>query len=214
MKTPLRVLSTLCLSAFLVACASSPNKTLGELPTTQYSDLDKLLLQASQKNDNQALSLYLAAADLAWQQNQALRARKILESIDLSQATPAQQIFAKTLEAELALARQQAKRALKALEHPSFVHLNEMPLSQQIRSQLVRAQMYQDIGQPLTAARERIYIAPLLDGQQAFNNHQQIWDLLTACLAYRQRILVRRSWMAGWRCCVSAKPLAHLCNNK
>lgn len=180
MKTPLRVLSTLCLSAFLVACASSPNKTLGELPTTQYSDLDKLLLQASQKNDNQALSLYLAAADLAWQQNQALRARKILESIDLSQATPAQQIFAKTLEAELALARQQAKRALKALEHPSFVHLNEMPLSQQIRSQLVRAQMYQDIGQPLTAARERIYIAPLLDGQQAFNNHQQIWDLLTS----------------------------------
>ena len=178
MKTPLRVLSTLCLSAFLVACSSSPSNTLGELPPTKYNDVNQLLLQASQKNADQALGLYLAAADLAWQQNQALRARKILESIDLSLATPAQQIFAKTLEAELALARQQAKRALKALEHPSFTHLSEMPLSQQVRSQLARAQAFEDTGKPLAAIRERIYIAAWLEEQQAFANQQSIWRLL------------------------------------
>ncbi|MFB0962734.1 MAG: penicillin-binding protein activator, partial [Pseudomonas sp.] len=64
MKTPLRVLSTLCLSILIAACSSSPSNTLGQLPTTKYSDLDKLLEQASKKSDSQAVGLYLAAADL------------------------------------------------------------------------------------------------------------------------------------------------------
>ena len=180
MKTPLRVLSTLCLSALLVACSSAPSNTLGQLPPTKYSDLDKLLEQAGSKTDSQAIGLYLAAADLAWQQKQPLRARKILEGIDTTHATPAQFIFAKTLEAELALARQQPNSALKALKHASFERLSEMPLTQQIRSQLVRAQALQDSGKPLAAARERIYIAPLLEGQSAVDNHQTIWALLSA----------------------------------
>lgn len=180
MKTPLRLLSILGLSAVLVACSSSPSNSLGQLPPTKYEDLDKLLLQASKKSDSQAVGLYLAAADLAWQQKQALRAREILEGIDLSQATPAQQIFAKTLEAELALGRKQPKSALQALADPSFTHLSELPISQQARTQLARAQALQDTGKPLAAARERIFIAPLLDGQQAFDNHQSIWALLSS----------------------------------
>lgn len=180
MKTPLHLLSTLCLSVFLVACSSSPSNTIGQLPPTKYDDLEKLLLQASKKNDSQAVALYLAAADLAWQQGQALRAREILESIDFNQATPAQNIFAKTLEAELALSRKQAKSALKALDHPSFRHLSEMPINQQVRSQLIRAQALEETGKPLAAARERIFIAPLLESEVAFENHQSIWALLSA----------------------------------
>lgn len=180
MKTPLRLLLTLCLSALLVACSSSPSNTLGTLPPTKYDDLDALLLQASKKSGSTAVGLNLAAADLAWQQQQALRAREILDSIDFSQATPAQLIFAKTLEAELAVSRKQAKSALAALEHPSFAHLSEMPIAQQIRTQLVRAQALQDNGQPRAAARERIFIAPLLDEQKAYDNHQTIWELLSS----------------------------------
>lgn len=179
MKTPLRIVSTLCLSAFLVACTSSPSNTLGQLPPTKYDDLEKLLLEASKKKDSQAVGLYLAAADLAWQQKQELRARKILEDIDFSQATPAQYIFAKTLEAELALARNQANSALKALGHSSFAHLHEMPQNQQVRSQLVRALALQSSGKTLASARERVSVAPLLEGQVAFDNHQIIWDLLS-----------------------------------
>lgn len=178
MKTPLRVLSTFCLSAFLVACSSSPSTMMGQLPATKYNDVEKLLELAGKKTDGQALEFYLAAADLAWQQKQPLRARQILESIDTRHATSTQFILAKTLEAELAIARQQPNSALKALKHPSFEHLSQMPLGQQIRSQLVRAQAYQDSGKPLAAARERVYIAPLLDGQKAFDNHQAIWALL------------------------------------
>ena len=197
MKTPLRVLSTLCLSILIAACSSSPSNTLGQLPPTKYSDLDKLLEQAGKKSDSQAVGLYLAAADLAWQQKQPIRARKILESLDISQASPAQLIFAKTLEAELALARQQPNSALKALKHPSLERLSEMPLAQQTRSQLVRAQALEDSGKPLAAARERIYIAPLLEGQTAFDNHQAIWSLLSA-LPRTQLNETGDNDLAGW----------------
>ena len=179
MKTPIRLLLTLCLTAFLVACASSPSDGLGQLPSSKHTDLEKLLVQASKRSGSQAVGLNLAAADLAWQQRQALRAREILETIDFTEASPAQLIFAKTLEAELAVFRNQAKAALTALQHPSLRHLAQMPIAQQTRTQLVRAQALQDTGKPLAAARERIFIAPLLEGQQAFSNHQKIWQLLS-----------------------------------
>ena len=177
MKTPLRVLSTLCLSALLVACSSTPSNTLGQLPPTKYEDLDKLLVQAGKKSDSQAVGLYLAAADLAWQAKNALQARDILSKVNFAVATPAQQVFANTLEAELALARKQPEAALKALGHASFAHLNDLPLQQQVRSQLARAQALQATGQPLAAARERIYLAPWLKGVDAFENHEIIWQL-------------------------------------
>ena len=122
---------------------------------------------------------------------------KILEGLDLSGASPAQLMFAKTLEAELALARQQPNSALKALKHPSFERLSEMPLAQQTRSQLVRAQALEDSGKPLAAARERIYIAPLLEGQTAFDNHQVIWSLLSA-LPRTQLNATGDDDLAGW----------------
>ncbi|HKM36284.1 MAG TPA: penicillin-binding protein activator [Thiopseudomonas sp.] len=197
MKTPLRVLSTLCLSALLVACSSSPSSTLGQLPSSKYNDLDKLLAQASKKTDSQAVGLYLAAADMAWQQGETLRAREILDTTNMSQATPAQQIFAKTLEAEFAVARQQAETALKILEHASFNHLNNMPVQQQIRTQLVRANALQDTGSTLAAARERINLASWLDGSLAYENHQIIWDLLTT-LPRSQQQATGEADLDGW----------------
>ncbi len=72
-----------------------------------------------------------------------------------------------------------------------------MPLAQQIRSQLVRAQALEDSGKPLAAARERIYIAPLLEGQMAFDNHQAIWSLLSA-LPRTQLNETGDNDLAGW----------------
>ena len=54
-----------------------------------------------------------------------------------------------------------------------------MPQSQQVRSQLVRALALQSSGKTLAAARERVSVALLLEGQVAFDNHQIIWDLLS-----------------------------------
>nr|MBP8171023.1 penicillin-binding protein activator [Pseudomonas sp.] len=90
------------------------------------------------------------------------------------------QIFASTLQAELALTRNKPKSALKALSHPSLERLAELPVVQQVRSQLARANALAASGQALPAARERIFIAPLLSGTSANANHQAIWALLNS----------------------------------
>jgi outer membrane PBP1 activator LpoA protein len=175
----LRPLSALCLAGLLVACASSPSSSLGELPRTPEASIEQLLQQASEAEPEEAVLLRLSAADLAYQQQDIGRSARILEQIPLEGLKPAQQIFASTLAAELALARNQPKSALKALSHPSLERLAELPVEQQVRTQLVRARALEADGQNLAAARERVFIAPLLSGDVAKANHDAIWVLVS-----------------------------------
>lgn len=169
-----------CLVGLLAACASSPSSTLGELPRTPQASIDQLLQQASDSSAEQAALLRLSAADLAYQQNDIGRAAGILEQVKLDSLKPAQQIYASTLAAELALARNKPKAALAALSHPSMDRLGELPVEQQIRTQLARATALQADGQTLAAARERVFIAPLLSGDAAASNHEAIWTLVSS----------------------------------
>jgi outer membrane PBP1 activator LpoA protein len=175
----LRPLVVLCLASLLIACSSSPSNNLGELPGTPEAGIDQLLQQAEDSDPEEARLLRLSAADLAYQQGDFARSRDILESIQLTDLPPAQQIFASTLQAELAMQRNRPDSALGSLAHPSFQRLAELPAQQQIRSHLVRAQALQAAGQPLAAAKERIYLAPLLSGSDAANNHEAIWALVS-----------------------------------
>jgi len=177
----LRLFSALCLAALLAACASSPSSSLGELPRTPDASIEQLLEQASSsKTQDQAALLRLSAADLAYRQKDNGRASQILAQVQLDQLKPAQQVFASTLAAELAMSRNQPKAALAALSHPSLEHLGELPVDQQIRTQTVRARALEADGQTLAAARERIFIAPLLSGDAARANHEAIWALIAA----------------------------------
>ena len=133
----LRPLSALCLAGLLAACAGSPSSSLGELPRTPQASIDQLLQQASQSAPEQAALLRLSAADQAWRQQDIGRATRILDEVSLDGLKPAQQVFAATLDAELAMARSKPKSALKALQHPSLERLAELPVEQQIRTQLV-----------------------------------------------------------------------------
>ncbi|MGL4317948.1 MAG: penicillin-binding protein activator, partial [Pseudomonas sp.] len=110
---------------------------------------------------------------------------------------PAQQIFASTLTAELALARNKPKSALKALQQPSLERLGELPVEQQVRTQLVRARALEADGQTLAAARERVFIAPLLSGATASSNHETIWTLV-ASLPQSQLQSSGDSDLDGW----------------
>src|SRR5690606_35042138 len=132
-------LSLLCIFGFLAACTSSPSSTLGELPRTPQASIEQLLQQAADSNPEQAALLRLSAADLALAQSDHGRAAQILDQVPLEGLKPAQQIFASTLSAELALARQRPKSALKALAHPSLERLAELPVDQQVRTHVVRA---------------------------------------------------------------------------
>ncbi|KIH81859.1 penicillin-binding protein activator [Pseudomonas batumici] len=177
----LRLFSALCLAALLAACASSPSSSLGELPRTPNASIEQLLEQAaSSKTPEQAAMLRLSAADLAYHQKDSGRAAQILAQVPLNTLKPAQQVYASTLAAELAMTRNQPKAALTALSHPSLERLGELPVDLQVRTQTVRARALEADGQTLAAARERIFIAPLLSGDAARNNHEAIWALIAA----------------------------------
>ncbi len=177
----LRLFSALCLAALLAACASSPSSSLGELPRTPNASIEQLLEQAaSSKTPEQAAMLRLSAADLAYRQKDSGRASQILAQVPLNTLKPAQQVYASTLAAELAMTRNQPKAALTALSHPSLERLGELPVDQQVRTQTVRARALEADGQTLAAARERIFIAPLLSGDATRNNHEAIWALISA----------------------------------
>lgn len=198
MMARLRPLLFICLAAMLSACASSPSSTLGELPRTPQATTQQLLQQADSSDPEQAAQLRLAAADQSMRQGNPAQARSILGQVQLDALKPAQQIFARTLQAELALADDQPRQAEQALQHPAFERLGELPVEQQIRTQLVRAQMFEATSQPLAAARERVFTAPLLSGQQAKDNHEAIWKLISA-LPAEQLHGATEPDLAGWQ---------------
>ena len=194
----LRLFSALCLAALLAACASSPSSSLGELPRTPDASIEHLLDQAAAaKSPDRAALLRLSAADQAYRQQDAGRAAQILAQVPLEQLKPAQQVFASTLAAELAMVRNQPKAALSALNHPSLERLAELPVDQQVRTQTVRARALEADGQVLAAARERIFIAPLLSGAAASSNHEAIWALI-ATLPAEQLQSAGNDDLGGW----------------
>ena len=177
----LRLFTALCLATLLAACATAPSSNLGELPRTPDASIDQLLEQASaSKAPDKAALLRLSAADLAYKQHDNPRSEQILTQINLDLLKPAQQVFASTLLAELAMARNDAKAALTDLNHPSLQHLDELPLDQQIRTHLVRARALEADNQALSAARERVFISPLLTGSAANDNQESIWALVSS----------------------------------
>lgn len=179
MTACLRLLSALCLAALLAACASSPSSNLGELPRTPDATVEQLLERATaSKSPEEASILRLSAADQAARQGDASRATQILQQVRIELLKPGLQILASTLGAELALTRNDAKAALAALDHPSLQRLGELPADQQVRTHLVRARALEADGQILAAARERVFVAPLLSGDAAGQNHEAIWALV------------------------------------
>ncbi len=179
MTACLRLLSALCLAALLAACASSPSSNLGELPRTPDATVEQLLERASaSKSPEEAAVLRLSAADQAARHGDSARATQILQQVRIELLKPGLQILASTLNAELALTRNDAKAALAALDHPSLQRLGELPADQQVRTHLVRARALEADGQILAAARERVFIAPLLSGDAASQNHEAIWALV------------------------------------
>ncbi len=194
----LRLLSALCLATLLTACTSSPSSSLGDLPRTPDASIEQLLEQAANsKTPEQAALLRLSAADQAHRQQDNARSARILEQVQLESLKPAQQVFASTLAAELALSRNQPKAALTALSHPSLARLNELPADQQARTRSVHAAAFEADGQPLSAVQERIALAPLLSGEATAANNDAIWNLI-ASLPAEQLQSAGTDTLAGW----------------
>ena len=194
----LRLFTALCLAALLAACASSPSSSLGELPRTPDASIEQLLEQAaSSKSPEEAALLRLSAADQAYRQKDFPGAARILEQVPLESLKPAQQVFASTLAAELAMSRNQPKAALAALAHPSLARVGEMPEDLQVRTYSVHAAALEADGQALPAAQQRVLLAPLLTGDAANANNDAIWALVAA-LPPEQLQTTGTDTLAGW----------------
>ena len=194
----LRLFTALCLAALLAACASSPSSSLGELPRTPDASLEQLLQQASESsNPEKAALLRLSAADLAMRQQNTARAAQILALVPMDQLKPAQQVFANTLAAELAMSRNDPKAAVAALSHPSLSVLGELPADLQVRTRTVHARAFEADGQTLAAARERAAMSPLLTGDAANSNNEAIWSLVAA-LPVEQLRSQSNDVLGGW----------------
>ena len=194
----LRLFTALCLAALLAACASSPSSSLGELPRTPDASLEQLLQQASASQDPQkAALLRLSAADLAMRQQNNERAAQILAQVPVDQLKPAQQVFASTLAAELAMNRNDPKAALTALSHPSIARLDEMPADLQVRTHTVHARALEADDQTLAAARERVAMSSHLTGDAANSNNDAIWALVAA-LPVEQLQAQSNDVLGGW----------------
>ncbi|MFJ2447391.1 penicillin-binding protein activator [Pseudomonas sp. NPDC087626] len=194
----LRLFTALCLAALLAACASSPSSSLGDLPRTADASIEQLLEQAATStNPEKAALLRLSAADLAYRQGNAGQSAQILQQVPLETLKPGQQVYASTLAAELAMTRNQPKAALTALSHPSLQRLSELPDEQRVRTGTVRARALEADGQTLAAARERIAIAPMLEGEAANKNHEAIWALI-ASLPTDQLQPITDDVLGGW----------------
>ncbi|AYG46566.1 penicillin-binding protein activator [Pseudomonas sp. Leaf58] len=195
----LRLFTALCLAALLAACASSPSSSLGELPRTPDASIEQLLEKAaSSKSAEDAALLRLSAADLAYKQKDFPRAARILEQVPLDTLKPAQQVFASTLAAELAMSRNQPKAALAALAHPSLQRVAELPEGQQVRTYSVHAAALEADGQALAAAQQRVLLAPLLSGQAASANNDAIWALVASLPAEQLQQPSNDPTLAGW----------------
>ena len=192
-----RPLPALILSAFLAACSTPPTEPLGDLPRPPQASLEQLLEQAANSNPEQAALLYLSAADLAYKQGHSDKARAILSPLSIASLKPAQQVFARTLQAEMLLAERKPQEALSQLQDPSMDILASLPVEQQVRSEVARARALQGSGQPLAAARERVFIAPLLSGAAAADNQEAIWKLVSR-LPIEQLQGASEPDLAGW----------------
>lgn len=167
-------------------------------PWTPDASLEQLLQQASASKDPQkAALLRLSAADLAMRQQNNERAAQILAQVPVDQLKPAQQVFASTLAAELAMNRNDPKAALTALSHPSIARIDEMPADLQVRTHTVHARALEADDQTLAAARERVAMSANLTGDAANSNNDAIWALVAA-LPVEQLQAQGNDVLGGW----------------
>lgn len=182
----------------LSACSTGLiGNSLGNLPQSSSASTEELLRQADSSAPAQAAELRLAAADRAIGNQDFARAQGILRQVPQTLLPPAQQIFAATLNAEIALHQSNYQGALNALNINAIQRLDELPIQQQVRTHLAHSRAFAGNRQNLAAARERAFIGPLLSGSAAEQNKEAIWQLVSA-LPAQQLQPTGDSDLDGW----------------
>lgn len=164
--------------ATLLSGCASPPQSLSELPRTPQASAEKILADADKQSGAEANLLRLYAAQAASDADRPQQVLNILERIPQSELPLDQQIRFSTLQARSALALDRPEVALRALRHPSMGQLDSVPMSDQIDIQRLRAKALGMAGEPLKAARERVFMHGILSATERDANRQAIWENL------------------------------------
>ena len=180
MRTAFLQYCLIILLALLASCTGQPSKPAAEKPAVTSADqIQELLNRADESESPQREELQLQAVRLLLGARQLSLASQIIASIQPQPLSP--ELYARYAEllARLHIERGLYEEARIVLEAPRVTdNLDTLPLAQQIDIGLLRAQVYSRLGKHIASAQQRIYLAPLLSGEQRRENQRAIWQSL------------------------------------
>lgn len=173
------------LLAPMVGCESTPTQSKFE-PVTEYSGLEhieQMIKHAQQLQSPERESLLIDAANILLENQKPAQAQSLLKTIKPGKLDPDNK-----LKLILALARlnlmqgdiEQAKELLNSDRLGLLAMSNSLTPEQLNQVSLLRAEVWEQDENFLAAARERIFVAPMLtDPDLSQQNQDQIWaDLI------------------------------------
>ncbi len=125
--------------------------------------------------ENLKASEQLQAAQQLFDSGDYDEAEIVLNRIEFNSLTIAQQTNFALLRAATYLKQSEPQQTLYWLAGEFTYLFDGLPMDEQIEIALLRAEAWEMSGQYLTAARERIYLAPVLEGDVSAINHELIW---------------------------------------
>lgn len=147
----------------LLGCAQKPSRNVivdGEIPVVPAATLIKEAQQA------------ISAGEFR-------NADSFLQQLNFSTLTPAETLQYNLLSLEYAIGLRNVDQSQQVLNRIDRDQLNLSHTEQQIQYGLLKAQFHELRGHFLTAARERDFLSPMLEGEIKQKNHQLIWQDLT-----------------------------------
>lgn len=187
MLRKLNTLACLLLTLGLVACTASPDRhdpiPKQIAPDDPLATIRETIKEAEDLPSPQAEKRLISAANQLLDQNRLQDAAKILIPLDstlLPASTRADHVLAL---ARLAMIQEKYSRATALLttdERGLISASTTLDAERLNRISLLRAQAWEAQHHYLAAARERIFVSPMLSDPDTFNaNHQHIWADLT-----------------------------------
>ena len=176
-------LSLLCLvTVILTGCATdstnTPRETTRQQPrqAIDTKSVFDLIRAAELAEAGEANRLRLRAAELALAAGDINQVKNILSTLALPVAAPLEQQYALT-QAKVAMAEGKGLEALDWLRKPALARAN-LNQAQQVELSQMRAQAYYLARSYLASARERMFLNPLLTGEEKLTNQEAIFSSL------------------------------------
>lgn len=180
-----RKLITVGIIAFALvqaSCSSAPDgpRSVASTAPDPYAETQALIERARKMQGPEAATLLINAAEQLLEQGRFDQAQRVATGLEPSDLSPELQADRIMVLAQIALAQQQFDAAVELLTsdtHGLPTLSGSLDPERLNRISLLRAQAWEGQQNFLAAARERIFVAPMLeDSELQQENHHRIWQ--------------------------------------